>query len=108
MIIPKRFALIAGLVCVLPILSLYAGFPAQADLAVMKSGPAQAGADTDVTYTIEVDNFGPDDGASVKLTDSVPANMTFVSFQQTSGPTWSCSTPTAGSTGTITCNIATL
>src|SRR5205807_4022401 len=32
--------------------------------------------------------------------------MTFVSLQQTSGPTWSCNTPAVGAGGTVTCTNA--
>lgn len=74
-----------------------------ADLAVVKSGPASVVATTDVTYTVTVTNNGPSDASNVTLTDNVPAGTTFVSANQTSGPTFSCS-----GTTTISCSIATL
>src|SRR5207249_2688842 len=58
--------------------------------------------------TITVSNGGPNDAQNVSLTDLVPAGTTFVSETQTGGPAFSCTTPTAGSTGTITCSITTL
>ncbi|HYS54128.1 MAG TPA: DUF11 domain-containing protein, partial [Thermoanaerobaculia bacterium] len=45
---------------------------------------------------------------SVSLTDSTPANTTFVSVMQTSGPGSSITSPAVGGTGTITANIVTL
>jgi uncharacterized repeat protein (TIGR01451 family) len=108
MIIPKRFTLIAHLLFASSMVYLHAGTPTAADLAVMKSGPDQAAADSDVTYTIEVDNGGPDAAINAQLKDSVPAGMTFVSFQEISGPPWTCTTPAPGSTGNVTCTIGTL
>jgi uncharacterized repeat protein (TIGR01451 family) len=81
---------------------------APADLDITKTGPPSADQDTDVTYTVTVTNNGPADALDVSLTDPVPANTTFVSIAQTSGPTFACATPPAGGTGTITCTIATL
>lgn len=75
-----------------------------ADLVVMKSGPAEAPADSDVSYNVIVFNSGPDDASSVTLSDPIPAGMTFVSH---SGPVV-CSTPAVGSGGTVTCMMATL
>jgi uncharacterized repeat protein (TIGR01451 family) len=78
-----------------------------ADLAVTKSADSgQALSDSDVTYTIEVTNFGPDNGMDAQWVDTLPGDMKFVSLNQTSGPTWSCSTPAPGSGGTVTCNLA--
>ena len=77
-----------------------------ADLNVTKVGPATAAADTDVTYTVQVHNSGPDNG-SVQLDDVMPAGMTFVSFTQ-DDLAFSCSTPGAGNNGTITCTDATM
>jgi uncharacterized repeat protein (TIGR01451 family) len=76
-----------------------------ADLTINKSGPATATAGTNITYTVTLTNSGPSTAASVSLTDAVPANTTFVSESQTNGPIFSCSTPAAGGTGTITCSI---
>ena len=42
------------------------------------------------------------------LTDIVPANTTFVSDAQTSGPAFTLTSPAVGGTGTITGTIATL
>lgn len=77
-----------------------------ADLTINKSGPATANAGTDITYTITLTNSGPSAAANVSLTDAVPANTTFVSESQTNGQLFSCSTPSVGGTGTVTCTIA--
>ena len=80
-----------------------------ADVSVAKnlvSSGASSG--HQVVYSIEVKNHGPSDAASVDLTDVVPANTTFHSFGQLSGPTFNCTNPTTGETGTTTCNITTL
>lgn len=79
---------------------------AMADLAVNKTGPATANAGTDITYSINLTNGGPSSAQNVSLTDVVPANTTFVSASQTSGPAFSCTFPSAGGTGTVTCTLA--
>ena len=82
---------------------------ATADLSVapiLTPSAAQAGAQ--VVFELQVTNNGPDESANVKLTDVVPANTTFVSFQQLSGPIFTCSNPDAGSTGSSICTISSL
>ena len=59
-------------------------------------------------YTITVSNAGPDAAQTVALSELVPANTTFVSDTQTSGPTFTLSTPAQGGTGTINGTIGTL
>jgi uncharacterized repeat protein (TIGR01451 family) len=81
----------------------------QADIGVQKVGPSAAAPDTDVAYSISVDNSGPDPALSFSLTDTLPGTMTFVSIAQNSGPAFDCSShPSVGSGGTITCTIASL
>ena len=63
----------------------------QADIGVQKVGPDSAAPDTDVAYTITVNNSGPDAADSVSLTDTLPGTMTFVSIMQNSGPAFTCS-----------------
>jgi large repetitive protein len=80
-----------------------------ADVSIAKTGPASAAANTDVSYTVTVTNHGPNDAQNVSWTDTLPAGsppgspMTFVSFNQTGGPTFNC---VAGAT--TTCTLATL
>lgn len=80
-----------------------------ADVAITK-GLISAGASSgaQVLFSIEVINNGPSDAAAVALSDAVPANTTFESFSQLSGPTFTCTNPNAGETGTTTCSIASL
>jgi uncharacterized repeat protein (TIGR01451 family) len=81
-----------------------------ADLSVAKYGPLdQVSAGSDVSYRIELTNHGPDDADGVTLTDIVPANTTYVSESQDSGPSFTCTAPTPGSgTGSISCTLASL
>ncbi|MCU1268244.1 MAG: uncharacterized protein JWM21_4562 [Acidobacteria bacterium] len=82
---------------------------AVADLGVAvtaKSNSVAAG--SQAVFEIQVNNYGPDTSTNVQLTDMVPANTTFVSFQQLNGPIFTCSSPAVGDTGTTTCSIASL
>jgi uncharacterized repeat protein (TIGR01451 family) len=75
-----------------------------AELSVTKAdSPTSVTAGTNLTYTITVANGGPEVAQSVSLSDTLPANTTFVSVTQTSGPAFTC----AGG-ATVTCSIATL
>jgi len=107
MTIPKNFLSIALVLFVSSSIAL-SGVVTGADLSVTKNGPAQAMPDTDITYTIEVINGGPDQAGNATMTDTLPAGVTFVSFTQDSGPTWTCGTPNPGGTGSVTCTNATL
>jgi CSLREA domain-containing protein/uncharacterized repeat protein (TIGR01451 family) len=77
-----------------------------ADLAVTNAGPATAVAGANATFNITVTNSSPSPATTVTLTDAVPTNTTFQAFTSPAG--WTCTTPVAGGSGTITCNIATL
>ncbi|HEX8173314.1 MAG TPA: IPTL-CTERM sorting domain-containing protein [Thermoanaerobaculia bacterium] len=84
--------------------------PPQADMGVTKTGPGTAGPGTDVTYTITVFNNGPDTAEDVVLSDTLPGTLTLVSFDASpsnTGPAMNCTTPAAGSGGTITCTADT-
>ena len=59
-----------------PILTTVIG---QADLAVSKTGPANAAPNSQFSYAISVTNNGPSTAVSVVVTDSLPANVTFIS-----------------------------
>ena len=85
-----------------------ANFTADSAVATTLSpGGVQAG--TAITFELEVKNYGPDSAAAVALTDAIPANTTFVDFQQVSGPTFNCTNPSPGaSSGTTTCTITSL
>src|SRR6476646_943532 len=101
---PTRALLIALISLTLPKL-LLAGVAVNvlSDMAVTKSGPDQAAAGADITYTIDVFNNGPDNSLKATLTDNVPSNTTFVSLTAPVG--WNCTTiPAVGGTGAISCD----
>jgi uncharacterized repeat protein (TIGR01451 family) len=82
---------------------------ASADLIVSKSAlldPVAAG--TEETYTLSLINNGPSDAQNVTLADATPANTTFVSLSQITGPAFACVTPPSGGTGAVTCTLPTL
>lgn len=80
-----------------------------ADVGVSSSPGANfVAAGSQAVFQIQVDNLGPDSSTNVDLTDAVPADTTFVSFQQISGPVFACSNPADGGTGSTTCSIASL
>ncbi len=68
--------------------------------------PVAAGAN--VTYTLTLTNNGTADTQNLQLTDATPTNTTFVSMNQTSGASFTLSTPAVGGTGTATASGASL
>src|SRR5258707_9548917 len=74
-----------------------------ADVGTLKTGPKVATPGSNVAYTITVTNAGPGDAQDVQWTDTLPGTMTFVSFTQNSGPTFTC-TPGA----TTICSLTTM
>lgn len=78
-----------------------------ADLSITKTdSPDPVLAGSDVTYTINVTNNGPDTSVNLTLSDSVPANTTFQSLAHTAS--WTCITPAVGGTGAISCTAPSL
>jgi uncharacterized repeat protein (TIGR01451 family) len=78
----------------------------RADLSVTKTGPGQPIAGDSVSYTIGVTNSGPSVARTVSMSDVVPTGTTFSSIAKPTG--WTCTTPTVGGTGTVTCSVASL
>jgi uncharacterized repeat protein (TIGR01451 family) len=76
-----------------------------ADLSVTEGLATAASTSTgaEITYVVAVSNQGPNDAANVVLTNSTPANATFQSVNQTSGPLFSCS-----GTDPVICTIGNL
>ncbi|HEX8887641.1 MAG TPA: Calx-beta domain-containing protein [Pyrinomonadaceae bacterium] len=75
----------------------------QADLAVTKvDTPDPVTTGSDLTYTINITNNGPDSAANASWSDTLPTGTTFVSLSSVSG--WTCTTPAPGDAGTITCS----
>jgi uncharacterized repeat protein (TIGR01451 family) len=61
--------------------------------------PVEVG--SELTYTIQVENVGPDPAVDVELAAATPVGTT---FQSVAGPLgWDCTTPAVGATGPITC-----
>jgi uncharacterized repeat protein (TIGR01451 family) len=79
---------------------------AGADVSVTKSGSVAVSNGGTISYTIVVANAGPTAASNVVLTDALPANTTFVSLTSPSG--WTVTTPSVGSSGTITASNASL
>jgi len=88
--------------------------PPSADLSITKTGPSSVNTGASFAYTLTVGNAGPDTAMSVKVSDTLPAGVTFVSA---SGSGWTCSqsggvvtctegSQAAGVTTTITINVA--
>jgi uncharacterized repeat protein (TIGR01451 family) len=81
-----------------------------ADLALTDSGPGTSTEGNNLTYTLTVTNNGPNDATNVALTDTLGANLSFVSatagqgsFSQAGGIiTFSAGTITNGSSVTFT------
>jgi uncharacterized repeat protein (TIGR01451 family) len=72
---------------------------AAADLSVLKSdSPDPVSKGAALTYSIVITNNGPGSASSVQLTDSLPANVQFVSAASTAG---SC----AQTGSTVACNL---
>src|SRR5262249_27193258 len=76
--------------------------PTQADLSITKTAtPEPVDQNTNLVYTLVIQNNGPAAAQSVTVTDPLPAEVSFSSVTTTQG---SCSQ----STGTVTCNLGTL
>ena len=81
----------------------------QADLQITKTGPASSSAGSNITYTIAVKNNGPSDAASVVVSDTPGAGLTFVGNSGACSGTFPCSlgTLTNGTTATILATYST-
>lgn len=93
--------LTAALGAVLLLGSSSASLAQEAELVISKSGPATAAANTNVAYSLNVLNGGPDAATDVTVSDPIPPGMNFVSITAPAG--WTCTTPAVGTNGTVTC-----
>jgi len=81
----------------------------EADLSVTKADdpdPVSPGAN--LAYILTIANAGPNGAQGVWVSDDIPANTTFISLAQNSGPVFNCSTPSVGGTGTVGCSAGSL
>ena len=69
-----------------------------ADLGVVKSAPAKAAPNSNITYDLQATNHGPSNATGVTLTDTLPAGVQFVSADP------GCS----HASGTVTCVVGNL
>jgi uncharacterized repeat protein (TIGR01451 family) len=77
----------------------------QVDLSVSKTkGSEEVFAGGFISFVVDASNKGPDTAGSVTLTEPIPANATFVSTSQDSGPIFTCSTDSVKTE----CHIASL
>jgi uncharacterized repeat protein (TIGR01451 family) len=76
-----------------------------ADVGVEKSVDSDTvKANADITYTLRVQTSANAD--NVALHDTLPGDLTFVSLTQKSGPSFSCTVPNPGESGSIDCTLA--
>ncbi len=81
---------------------------ANADIEIVKTGPASATAGQNVTYTLAVTNHGPSSAANVSLDDPTPAGLTFVSADAPCATGFPCDLGTLanGATTTVTATFS--
>jgi uncharacterized repeat protein (TIGR01451 family) len=79
-----------------------------ANLSIVKTGPASATAGQNVIYTLAVTNAGPSAAQDVAIDDPTPAGLTFVSASAPCASGFPCTIGTlaAGATTTVTATFA--
>ena len=80
-------------------------FNASSGVAIALSAapePVQPGAA--LAWTVTLTNSGPSTATNVTWSDALPAGTTFTSLNAAAG--WSCTTPAAGTNGTVSCSLA--
>lgn len=78
--------------------------PFQADLALsITDSPDPVLAGSTISYVVMVHNNGPDAITEGSFSLPIPDNTTF--FSITEAPTWTCTTPPVGGTGTVDCSL---
>ena len=103
--IRRAAIMLAGIALILLPVIPVAAAEDPADLSVTKTDSADpVAAGSNITYTIVIDNDGPDPATGVVLTEATPANTTFVSISPSAG----CTTPAVGGSGSISCPAGTL
>ena len=81
--------------------------PSQADVTLTKTAsPEPVDVNSNLTYSIQVTNHGPESATGVSVSDPMPAQVTFTSAATSQG---SCTTPALNSVGgTVSCTIGTV
>ncbi len=78
----------------------------QADLEIIKTGPASAIKNDRVTYTMTVKNDGPSSATNVTVTDGLPLGLSFISGGSSQG---SCAfNASLGGSGTLRCDLGSM
>jgi len=94
--------LVAILLALVTSVAAHAG--SSADLQLSKSdSPDPVLPEGQITYDIVLFNNGPDTSEFVSISDTLPAGTTFVDLIA-SDPTWICTTPAVGDSGTVDCS----
>jgi uncharacterized repeat protein (TIGR01451 family) len=78
---------------------------AEADVAIVKTGPTTALAGTQVTYTIDVSNNGPSAATAVSVADPTPAGFTFASATAPCAGGFPCSLGDLAANGNVSFNV---
>ena len=88
--------------------SVSTSMTSQADLSIVKTGPASVIRGANVAYTIVASNAGPSDAGSVQVADATPAGLTFVSNAGDCTTAFPCALGTlaSGATRTITATFS--
>lgn len=80
-----------------------------ADLSISKAAVSSTSSSGgQAIFSLQVTNNGPSAASSVSISDDVPANTTFQSFDQLGGPVFNCTSPNVGETGSTVCTISSL
>jgi uncharacterized repeat protein (TIGR01451 family) len=73
------------------------------DLALgLSASPSSVVQGSNLAYTIAVTSKGPDFGSNLRISDTLPAGTTFVSYDAGGG---ACTAPAPGGTGTLNCTL---
>jgi uncharacterized repeat protein (TIGR01451 family) len=109
---PKSKAYVIAMLCLLtrsyPPLFAQSLHASDTTLEIITTASPDVAPLDQINYLVTITNVGQLDGKNIVLTDTLPANTTFVSEEQISGPAAKCTTPATGTTGTVTCSIPTL
>lgn len=77
-----------------------------ADLAtVVTESPSPVPHGTNLKYTLNVTDRGPDIATNTVVSDATPVGTTFVGYTTSAG---TCTTPNVGATGTLSCKVGSL